>query len=497
MSSGRVVSESLGYTIIYYTGVLIGMASTLFVYPRDFALYGLYGFLTNAASLFTPFITLGFGSVLIRYFPAHSQADRGGGPLFTLVALGYLSGMIFFAGLFWGLGHRLVSWMPGMDPEARVYILWLLPLTLLYVIYDLIQTCSVNHRRIVMPASLVNAFKILLPVIFLLTLSGLLNRTGFIICVLCYYALITLFLIAYIRRINPDFFRLDFSLLRSEASRGMWKFAAFNIISGVSAVLALRIDALMVTAWLGTVSAGMYVMALFMSNAVYIPAQSLTEILNPFVAEASKSEDRQGLLNYYRKSVVTMLLPTLWLSMILWFAFEGLSGWMPNSQAVMDSRGTLGFLLLARIVDASTGVNHHIINYSKYYKLESILLLLLAFSNVLLNLLLIPVMGMAGAALGTLISVGAYNLIKSAAIWSLMGLNPFGREWVQIIATGFTIFLLLTLLPAWGASWMNMLLRSGLISVVFFWLILYRGVSPDIRSFIFKKWNQICRMVSG
>lgn len=491
MSGNRVISESLGYTVVYYAGVLIGMASTLFVYPRDFALYGLYGFLTNAASLFTPFITLGFGSVLIRYFPSCSQEGRGGGALFTLVALGYLSGMIFFVLAFLGLGDRLISWMPGMDPRTGEYVLWLLPLTLLYVTYDLIQTCSVNHRRIVLPASLVNAFKILLPVIFLLTLSGVLSRTGFILSVLFYYAAITVFLAGYIRRINPDFFKPDFSLLKSEARSGMFRFAAFNIISGVSAVLALRIDALMVTALLGTRAAGMYVMALFMSNAVYIPAQSLTEILNPFVAEASRTEDRQGLLNYYRKSVVTMLLPTLCLSLILWFAFAGLSEWMPNGKEVLETGSTLGFLLLARIVDASTGVNHHIINYSKHYKLESALLLLLALSNVALNLMLIPIMGISGAALGTLISVGAYNLIKSAAIYLLLGLNPFGREWLKIMLAGSLLFLALSFLPSVGSSLMDMLFRAALIGVVFLWMILYQGISEDMRQFILRKWSWI------
>ncbi len=71
--------QSISYTIINYFGAFIGVFSTLYIYPSDLNLYGLYGFLTNTASLLTPFITLGFGSVLLRYFPYFENRSNGHG----------------------------------------------------------------------------------------------------------------------------------------------------------------------------------------------------------------------------------------------------------------------------------------------------------------------------------------------------------------------------------------------------------------------------------
>ena len=58
-----IQNQSIVYSIINYFGAFIGVFSTLYIYPSDLNLYGLYGFLTNTASLLTPFITLGFGSI--------------------------------------------------------------------------------------------------------------------------------------------------------------------------------------------------------------------------------------------------------------------------------------------------------------------------------------------------------------------------------------------------------------------------------------------------
>lgn len=62
---------------------------------------------------------------------------------------------------------------------------------------------------------------------------------------------------------------------------------------------------------------------------------------------------------------------------------------MPNPDELIKM-GSLAWLLLARIVDAATGINHYILAYSKYYVLELYLLVLMAVLNIAFNLSLIP-----------------------------------------------------------------------------------------------------------
>lgn len=68
--------QSLLSSIIQIAGAVLGGLSTIFIYPNELRLYGLYGFLTNTASLLVPFISLGFGTVLLRYYPHFSNSEE-------------------------------------------------------------------------------------------------------------------------------------------------------------------------------------------------------------------------------------------------------------------------------------------------------------------------------------------------------------------------------------------------------------------------------------
>ncbi|MBK9270232.1 MAG: polysaccharide biosynthesis C-terminal domain-containing protein [Saprospiraceae bacterium] len=481
MSDRKPLNESLGYTVLYYLGVMVGLFSTLWVYPRDLELYGIYGFLTNTASLFTPFITLGFGAVLIRYFPYDSQDGKGGSNVFSLVLLGYFMGAILFGLTFFFLKDHWLVWLPNADPAISNYLFWLFPLTLVFVFYDLIQTCSVNHQRIAFPALLVNSFKLILPVLFLLVVHDKLDHVSFIALVIGYYVVISAILLVSIYRMNPQMFKISLNLGKIKQLKPILSFAAFNVVSGVSAIMALRIDALMVAAFMGANSAGLFVLALFMSNAVFIPAQSLVDLLNPSVSLAAKTQDLSRLKNLYSRSVILMLIPTISLSLILWFSFEQLAGIMPNTDQILKLYWVLFFLLLARMMDAATGINHHIINYSKYYRIESILLLLLAISNIALNYWLIPIFGMKGAAAGTFISVGLYNALKSILIWKIFRLNPFTLDFVKLIGfiAAMVLFLFLIQNPLFG--WVQIILNGIVVCLGFLYLILSTTISPDLK----------------
>ncbi|MBK9640681.1 MAG: polysaccharide biosynthesis C-terminal domain-containing protein [Saprospiraceae bacterium] len=459
----------------------IGIFSTLFIYPKNLELYGLYGFLTNTASLFTPFITLGFGAVLIRYSPFFNQTRDQKSGFFYFILGGYMLGMMIFVLLFLIIKPWYISQV--VDPAGTIanYVIFLLPLTLLYVLFDLMGICSVNKKQIAIPALLQNLMKIILPLIFILCIKEYLTVSQFILCILVYYFGITLFIFFKLRKQNSGFFSFNLEIFKTPLRREMFNFALFNIIGGVSAVLALRIDTLMISSFLNAEETGKFVLASFICNAVYIPALSLTEILNPFISEASKADDHSVLKQYYKKSVINMLIPTLWLGVCLWACMDDLTSIMPNPQKMQGIKYCVGLLLLARVVDASTGINHHIFNYSKHYRLETILLIILATMNIGFNFFFIPTFGILGAAMGTLISVSIYNISKSIMIIHFLKLNPFDLQWLKIILFGLIITIFVSVIDWHMSAYFSILAKSISISILFTWGIWQFNLSWELR----------------
>ncbi|MEO6189326.1 MAG: oligosaccharide flippase family protein, partial [Saprospiraceae bacterium] len=427
-------SQGVRFSLINYIGVLIGAMSILFVYPLDLKLYGLYGFLTNTASLLAPLVSLGFGAVLLRFFPYYRNESQQTNSRFILFLIkGYALGIILFVFLFILFKEHIARLFNENDNYLQHYIYYLIPLTVLYIIYEFISHFSVTHKNIVLPSILSNLFKIILPILFIICIHNYLSTNGFLICIFIYYLLIIFILLKVLSRKENINFSLEKIPLPKNRKKEMWTYALYSIISGTSAVMALRIDSLMIASQIGSEATGLFSIALFMSNATFIPALSLQEILSPFVSQSSKTDDKVILQSLYSKSVRNMLIPTLWASMCLYLSFGSISSLFPNAEKIILIKTGLGLLLLSRIVDAATGINHHILSFSKYYKIEIYLLIGLAALNIGLNFLFIKPYGIAGAALATFISVSLFNIIKSLYIFLKLKLQPFDWRTIRII----------------------------------------------------------------
>lgn len=486
-----IQNQSIVYSIINYFGAFIGVFSTLYIYPSDLNLYGLYGFLTNTASLLTPFITLGFGSVLLRYFPYFENRSNGHGGFFFFILSGYGIGILCFSIIFFGTLPWLKSFFPEDTSDISNYFIYLLPLTILYVIFELFSTYCTNYKRIVIPTLLSNSMKILLPVLFVLALRHYIDTSQFIYAILGYYCCVIGVVIMYLYHERLLFMRPNIKIFTHPMRHQMVVFALYSILGGASAIIALRIDTLMISSIMGTAANGSFILAVFMSNVCYIPALAITEILNAPVATVSKEKDQAGLLSYYKKSTVNMLIPTLWLALILFISFDSLAMIMPNTSTIVTIKMSLGLLLIARIVDAGTGINSHILSFSKYYKLELYLLICLAILNVMLNWFLIPFYGITGAALGTCLSVIVFNIAKTFLIYITMNIHPFDSKIVRLLSIGLVLLIFNYCIPNLEYPYFNIAFKCILGSILFFSAVFYYRISPELELLLLSKWKQL------
>ncbi|HMS28907.1 MAG TPA: polysaccharide biosynthesis C-terminal domain-containing protein [Saprospiraceae bacterium] len=483
--------QSLSCTIINYIGVAIGMISTLFIYPYDLALYGIYGFLTNTASILTPIVSLGFGVVLLKYFPYFKAVSSSKSRLVSFVICGYTVGIVFFISAFYLLYPSIITYQMTLNQSIVPYLIFIPAFTVLYVIYDVVQVYSLAHFKMIFPTFLANLIKIILPVLFLCVIKGWINPNQFIQALCIHYICIIIALGLSLWYSGDMIEGLDSSFLKLPDMKEMIRFAMYSILGGTSAVIALRIDSMMVTSYLGTEANGTFALAAFISNAAYIPASAISDILNPRIAHILKEDDRDQLKKTYKISMINMLIPTLFLAGCIILGFESLSKIMPQSEKVILAFSSLVFLLFARIVDASTGVNNHILSYSKYYKIEMVLMLIMAMMNVGLNTLLIPKYGMMGAAIATFVSVAGFNICKTTIVLIKLGSHPFDMKWVELISITTLSFLAVLSLPKIESPHYQIIISSISFAIIYITLILWRKISPQLNNLLFRDFEKI------
>lgn len=179
-----------------------------------------------------------------------------------------------------------------------------------------------------------------------------------------------------------------------------------------------------------------------------------------------------------------MLIPTLWISLCIYASFIYLSQLMPNSDKVVIIHYVIGWLLLARIVDAATGVNHHILAYSKYYPIELYLLMLMAILNIIFNYVLIPIYGIHGAAFATFTSICIYNILKTLMVYIKLGIHPLSTSLWKILFSGFVILFIAGQISLSFHPLINILVISGCITILFLGTIYFFKLSNEFNELL-------------
>jgi O-antigen/teichoic acid export membrane protein len=131
-----------------------------------------------------------------------------------------------------------------------------------------------------------------------------------------------------------------------------------------------------------------------------------------------------------------------------------------------------------------TGINNEIIIYSKYYRFNLYLTLFLAVTNILLNLLLIKLYGITGAAMATCISFFLFNVVKFIFIKIKFGFQPFSTKLIPVIAFGIGSWFVSDWLPLSGNAWIDLFYKGAVFSLLFGLSIWGFKISPDINSWI-------------
>jgi O-antigen/teichoic acid export membrane protein len=143
-------------------------------------------------------------------------------------------------------------------------------------------------------------------------------------------------------------------------------------------------------------------------------------------------------------------------------------------------------LLAGRLFDGITGVNGLIVVTSPRYRYDLLFNASLALATVLLNLLLIPRMGLTGAAVAAAIALISINLARTWFVWHSFGLHPFDRRVPLILLLAAAAGLTAWAVPFVQSLFWTMLVRSVLLTAVYGGLLLITNAEPQVREVVRK-----------
>ncbi len=240
----------------------------------------------------------------------------------------------------------------------------------------------------------------------------------------------------------------------------------------------------MIASFIRFEATGIYAITSALSEVINKPLRSLSAIAGPLVAHYMEEGKMEEVRSIYRKASLNMTIIGVGLFLLIWTIVPQIIEVMPNSEKMMEGRYVIFFLGLAQVWDMMTGVNSEIILYSKYYRINLYLTLLLAVINMGANFLLIPLYGLTGSAIATCISIFLYNVIKLVFIKIKYNLFPFTPDIIPAIGLGVAAWLISQWLPVTGHAYVDMVIKGAAFTLLYGIPIWRLALSPDINHWI-------------
>jgi len=497
---GIIQRQSIKYSIISVIGILIGALSVIYVYPNNRELYGLMLFISDFGTLLVPILALGIPSLAVRYFPIfkdekkQNQGFFGLLTLLTVVAIAISVALLFFFKE--GIVNILVTLQFEAEETARLgqYKVQVLVAATLLAFSMLFTNYISNFGRIAIPNAFNNLFlKLAFPAIVLLSISGWVSIPLAINILLIAYGVITLGLLFYIIHLGAFHIKPKFSFLNRSLLRDMAVFAAFAILSSSGSMLASRIDSIMISSLLDFENNGDYGILRFMANTIQIAYMALIAIAGPIVAQKIKTNNLSDVHTLYQKTSINGLLLGSFIFISVYANLDYLLQLTSSYGTLKPLMDVFLFLGLAKLFDVATSVNHHIITYSKYYRFNLVLVLLLAFFNIAANYFFIKTLhlGEIGAAMATCLSIFLFNASKFIFIWIKYRMQPFTAATLKLLIIASIILAIALFIPIPFSPIIAILIKGITISILYGLSIFYFKISEDANQLIIKYWQLI------
>lgn len=204
-----------------------------------------------------------------------------------------------------------------------------------------------------------------------------------------------------------------------------WRFSASRGVASVFQIAILWLDVILLGALASASAAGIYTAVSRYLIAGFVLVTAMMVVLGPQLAAllARGERDRAGLL--YRTS-------TWWLTALAWPFYLMVAVFAPVFAGVFgagfgDGETALVVLSLAMLVSTAAGPVTLVLLMGGKASWNVANTAAALTVNVALNLVLIPKLGITGAAIAWAATIVVNNLLPLAQAWLAFGLHPFGR----------------------------------------------------------------------
>ncbi|MDF1559736.1 MAG: oligosaccharide flippase family protein [Bacteroidales bacterium] len=481
---GIVRNQTLRGTAWSYLGALLGFVNIILLSPKVFSTgeIGVVQLLLSLATMLAQFSSLGFTNVINRLFPwfRDSREKHNGflGLAMIITLAGFILALIFLK-FYSPYFERVNMERSPLIAEYSFYLPALLLITLLFNLLD-------NYNKVLYDAVLGTflkefLFRVLNFGLICLFWFGVIDFSGYLFGYVVSQGvpLIIIFISLLVRgeislKFKPGFITPKF---RKE----IFFLSLFGILTGFSSIILTTLDKVFINRYLGENEVGIYAIATYFAVMIALPGRSVAKISIPFLAESWKNDDLDTIYDLYKRSSINQYAIGLLIFTGLVVNLDNIFRLLP--EAYGNSGGVIIMVGLGYLISIIAGINGIILSTSTLYRYQTWLMFILVALFVGTSMIFIPLYGINGAALATMISNIIYNMLGVVVAGRKFGIWPFSSSHLKMTFVAVAAALAGFVLPQMSLV-TDILLSSLLVTVVYTAGLYYWRLSDDVNNLI-------------
>lgn len=487
---GVIKRQTIKGSVYSYLGVAVGFFITI-ISPKLISTeqIGLISILVAVSAIYSQFSTLGFTKVIERLFPYFRDKDKNhNGFLFLTIAVGMIGFAISLI-TFFILKPYIIAHNQTKSPLLVEYIWFLVPLIFFRMFFLMLD----SYNKMLFDAT---TGTLLIDLVFrignlVLLFTYFLHWINFEFFVMAYVIFLS-FPAVYLAGLL--IYRKQFDLqphlefIQPHLRKEIISLSLFGILGGVSSVALTQIDTIMVNSYLNLSMAGIYNISFYFGTVILVPSVALGKISSTIIADAWKDKDMPTIVDIYYKSSINQLFAALLIFILVVTNLHNIFKILPPEYS--SGEWVIILIALSKLIIASTGSSVQIIGTSHKYKIQTYSMGVLLILVVIFYMIFIPIWGMNGAALGSLLSVAGASLLRVFYLKRSMNLFPYRLTHVKCIAIGLLAFAVGKIMPVLPFHFLiDLIVRCLAISVVFIGLCYLFNITDDLNQIINKTFR--------
>ncbi len=465
---GIIKRQGIKNAISTYMGILLGFINLIviqpfFLTPEEI---GLTRLLFSVSFLISLFLPLGVTNLTVKYFPLFRNDENGHNGFFGFMLLFPVLGFVVVSSLLLVFKDFIIAQYIKESPLFTEYFYFLFPFTFILGLITVFNNYAYSLFKTTVPTFLNDVVTRLLSIVlFSVYFLKLLSLYQMVICFVLIYGVQLFFLLTYIFKVDKPKLKFDLAFIKKRNLNEMIFYSSLLSFASIASLGIKYMDAVFIGKYLPLGFVGIYSIAAFIPNVIEAPLSALERITSTKISHALAMNNLDEIKDIYYKSVKYVLLIGCLLFIGINTNIKDLLSFLPAEY--YQGYKVIYIISLSALLNLAAGGSASIIFNSDKYKLGVVLLIGLAVSAMVFNIIFIPMFGMEGAAFATLLSLSLYSLLRIFIVWYYYKLNPFTKDVFKISILTVFVFLLVYFVPVPSSPLLSIIIRSLLATLTY------------------------------